>query len=34
MTCKKCSSKMVEIGSAQNGFMWLCRKCNYLDYSR
>jgi ribosomal protein L37AE/L43A len=26
--CKKCGNESVYIGSAQNGYMWLCKKCN------
>jgi hypothetical protein len=25
---------MVFIGSAQNGWMWYCRKCTYLDFAK
>jgi len=31
--CKKCKQACVYIGSAQNGFIWLCRKCNYIDWA-
>jgi len=31
--CKKCKKHCVHIGSAQNGFIWYCRKCNYVDYA-
>ena len=33
MNCKKCNNEMVFIGSNQNGFLWLCRKCNHLNYA-
>ena len=31
--CKKCYADYVYIGSAQNGYIWLCRKCNYLEWA-
>jgi len=34
LNCKKCAYKMVFIGSAQNGWMWYCRKCTYLDFAK
>ena len=34
MNCKKCTYKMVFIGSAQDGWMWYCRKCTYLDFAK
>tara|TARA_R110002073_G_scaffold280181_1_gene444374 strand:+ start:590 stop:742 length:153 start_codon:yes stop_codon:yes gene_type:complete len=32
--CKKCGNETFYIGSAQNGYMWLCRKCNYVDLKK
>ena len=31
--CKRCKQDCIYIGSAQNGYMWLCKKCNYIDYA-
>ena len=31
--CKKCGNEYTHIGSAQNGYMWLCKKCNYIDWA-
>ena len=31
--CTKCGNKYTYIGSAQNGFMWLCKKCNHIDWA-
>ena len=28
MKCKKCKLKMLYLGSNQNGFYYLCKKCN------
>jgi len=32
-TCKKCNNEYSYIGSAQNGFMWYCRKCNHIEWA-
>jgi ribosomal protein L37AE/L43A len=31
--CKKCGHKYTYIGSAQNGYMWLCKKCNHIEWA-
>lgn len=28
MKCKKCKIKMLYLGSNQNGYYYLCKKCN------
>ena len=31
--CKKCENNYSYIGSAQNGWMWYCRSCTYLEFA-
>ena len=31
--CKKCNNEYTYIGSAQNGYMWLCKKCNHIEWA-
>lgn len=30
--CKRCKENYIFIGSAQDGYIWLCKKCNYVDW--
>jgi len=32
--CKICDNDYVYIGTAQNGYMWYCRKCKYIDLKK
>ncbi len=32
--CKICGNDYVYIGTAQNGYMWYCRKCKYIDLKK
>lgn len=31
--CKKCNYNYIYIGSAQNGYMYYCTKCLYLEWA-